>query len=207
MYIPPAFRDDDHESLMATIRAARLATLATATAEGPLATPLPLLLNESEGEHGTIYGHVAKANPQWRAPVLGDGLAIFMGPDAYVTPAWYQTKQETGKVVPTWNYLAVHAYGPIEFFEDADRLLEIVTRLTNLHEGGRPSPWSVSDAPPDFIQAQLKGIVGLRMPITRLDGKRKMSQNRNAADRAGVATGLAASDRPSDREVAALIPS
>ncbi|TIM61706.1 MAG: FMN-binding negative transcriptional regulator, partial [Mesorhizobium sp.] len=191
MYIPPAFRDDNRESLMATIRAARLATLVTATAEGPQATPLPLLLNESEGEHGTIYGHVAKANPQWRAPVLGDGLAIFMGPDAYVTPAWYQTKQETGKVVPTWNYLAVHAYGPIDFFGDADRLLEIVTRLTNLHEGGRPSPWSVSDAPPDFIQAQLKGIVGLRMPITRLQGKRKMSQNRNAADRAGVATGLA----------------
>ncbi|RUV07388.1 FMN-binding negative transcriptional regulator [Mesorhizobium sp. M1A.F.Ca.IN.020.06.1.1] len=207
MYIPPAFRDDNRESLMATIRAARLATLVTATAEGPQATPLPLLLNESEGEHGTIYGHVAKANPQWRAPVLGDGLAIFMGPDAYVTPAWYQTKQETGKVVPTWNYLAVHAYGPIEFFEDADRLLEIVTRLTNLHEGGRPSPWSVSDAPPDFIQAQLKGIVGLRMPITRLQGKRKMSQNRNAADRAGVATGLAASDRPSDRDVAQMIPS
>ncbi|PBB34969.1 FMN-binding negative transcriptional regulator [Mesorhizobium sp. WSM3882] len=207
MYIPPAFRDDNRESLMATIRAARLATLVTATAEGPQATPLPLLLKESEGEHGTIYGHVAKANPQWRAPVLGDGLAIFMGPDAYVTPAWYQTKQETGKVVPTWNYLAVHAYGPIEFFEDADRLLEIVTRLTNLHEGGRPSPWSVSDAPPDFIQAQLKGIVGLRMPITRLQGKRKMSQNRNAADRAGVATGLAASDRPSDRDVAQMIPS
>ncbi|TIO15761.1 MAG: FMN-binding negative transcriptional regulator [Mesorhizobium sp.] len=207
MYIPPAFRDDNRESLMATIRAARLATLVTATAEGPQATPLPLLLNESEGEHGTIYGHVAKANPQWRAPVLGDGLAIFMGPDAYVTPAWYQTKQETGKVVPTWNYLAVHAYGPIDFFEDADRLLEIVTRLTNLHEGGRPSPWSVSDAPPDFIQAQLKGIVGFRMPITRLQGKRKMSQNRNAADRAGVATGLAASDRPWDRDVAQLIPS
>ncbi|RWM98909.1 MAG: FMN-binding negative transcriptional regulator [Mesorhizobium sp.] len=207
MYIPPAFRDDNRESLMATIRAARLATLVTATAEGPQATPLPLLLNESEGEHGTIYGHVAKANPQWRAPVLGDGLAIFMGPDAYVTPAWYQTKQETGKVVPTWNYLAVHAYGPIDFFEGADRLLEIVTRLTNLHEGGRPSPWSVSDAPPDFIQAQLKGIVGLRMQITRLQGKRKMSQNRNAADRAGVATGLAASDRPSDRDVAQLIPS
>ncbi|AZO70808.1 MAG: FMN-binding negative transcriptional regulator [Mesorhizobium sp.] len=207
MYIPPAFRDDDTESLRATIRAARLATLVTATAEGPRATPLPLFLDDSEGEHGVIYGHVAKANPQWRAPVLGDGLAIFMGPDAYVTPAWYQAKQETGKVVPTWNYVAVHAYGPIEFFEDADRLLDVVTRLTNLHEGGRAAPWSVSDAPPDFIQSQLKGIVGLRLPITRLEGKRKMSQNRNAADRAGVVSGLAASDRPSDREVAALIPS
>ena len=206
MYTPPAFRDDDHESLTATICAARLAILVTATADGPLATPLPLLLDESEGEHGTIYGHVAKANPQWRAPVLGDGMAIFMGPDAYVTPAWYQTKQETGKVVPTWNYVAIHAYGPVEFFEDADRLLEVVTRLTNLHEGGRASPWSVSDAPPDFIQSQLKGIVGLRMPVARLEGKRKMSQNRNATDRAGVASGLAASDRPSDREVAPLIP-
>ncbi|RWA72590.1 FMN-binding negative transcriptional regulator [Mesorhizobium sp.] len=207
MYIPPAFRDDDHESLSATIRAARLATLVTATAEGPLATPLPLFLDETEGEQGVIYGHVAKANPQWRAPPLGEGLAIFMGPDAYVTPAWYQTKQETGKVVPTWNYVAVHAYGPVEFFEDADRLLDVVTRLTNLHEVGLASSWAVSDAPMDFIQAQLKGIVGLRMPITRLEGKRKMSQNRNAADRAGVASGLAASDRPSDREVAPLIPS
>ena len=207
MYIPPAFRDDDHESLAATIRAARLATLVTATEEGPLATPLPLFLDESEGEHGVIYGHVAKANPQWRVRPLGEGLAIFMGPDGYVTPAWYQTKLETGKVVPTWNYVAVHAYGPVEFFEDADRLLQVVTRLTNLHEGERASPWSVSDAPPDFIQSQLKGIVGLRMPLTRLEGKRKMSQNRNAADRAGVVSGLSASDRPSDREVAPLIPS
>lgn len=206
MYTPPAFRDDDRESLTATIRAARLAILVTATAEGPLATPLPLFLDENEGEHGVIYGHVAKANPQWRAPPLGDALAMFTGPDAYVTPAWYQTKQETGKVVPTWNYVAVHAHGPIEFFEDADRLLEVVTRLTNLHEGERAAPWAVSDAPADFIQSQLKGIVGLRMPITKLEGKRKMSQNRNAADRAGVVSGLSSSDRPSDREVAPLIP-
>lgn len=206
MYIPPAFRDDDKESIIATIRAARLATLVTATAEGLLATPLPLLFDESDGEHGVIYGHVAKANPQWRAPVLGEGLAMFMGPDAYVTPTWYETKRETGKVVPTWNYVAVHAYGPVEFFEDADRLLEVVTRLTNRHEGERASPWAVSDAPPDYIQAQLRGIVGLRMPVTRLEGKRKMSQNRNAADRAGVVEGLSASERPSDREVAPLIP-
>ena len=129
MYTPPAFRDDDKESLRATIRAARLATLVTATAEGPLATPLPLFLDESKGEHGTIYGHVAKANPQWRVPPLGDGLAMFMGPNAYVTPAWYATKQESGKVVPTWNYAAVHAYGPIEFFEDADRLLDEIGRV------------------------------------------------------------------------------
>jgi len=206
MYTPPAFRDDDLRSLRATIRAARLAILVTATAEGPLATNLPLLLDENEGEHGVIYGHVAKANPHWRVPPVGEALAMFMGPDAYVTPAWYQTKQETGLVVPTWNYVAVHAHGPIEFFEDADRLLEVVTRLTNLHEGERSAPWAVSDAPAEFIQSQLKGIVGLRMPITRLEGKRKMSQNRNEADRAGVVSGLSSSDRPSDREVAPLIP-
>ena len=207
MYTPPAFRDDDRDSLIATIRAARLANFVTATAEGPLATPLPLLLDAREGEHGVIYGHLARANPQWRAPTLGNGLAIFMGPDAYVTPSWYATKRETGKVVPTWNYVAVHASGPVEFFEDPERLLEVVKRLTALHEGERASPWAVSDAPPEFVQAQLRGIVGLRMPVARLEGKRKMSQNRNAADRAGVAEGLAASGRPSDRHVAALIPS
>ncbi|MET0742371.1 MAG: FMN-binding negative transcriptional regulator, partial [Microvirga sp.] len=202
----PAFREDDRATVLAAIRAARLATFVTATAEGPLATPLPLFLDEAEGEHGVIYGHLAKANPQWRIPPVGEGLAIFTGPDAYVTPAWYETKQETGKVVPTWNYAAVHAHGPIEFFTDARRLLEVVTRLTELHEGSRPAPWAVDDAPADFIASQLRGIVGLRMPITRLEGKHKMSQNRTAADRAGVAAGLAASPRATDREVAGLIP-
>lgn len=206
MYTPPAFRDDDKESLTATIRAARLANFITATAEGPLATPLPLLLDDSEGEHGVIYGHLAKANPQWRIAPVGEALAIFMGPDAYVTPSWYATKQETGKVVPTWNYVAVHAHGPVEFFEDARRLLEIVNRLTDHHEGTRAAPWAVSDAPPDFVDAQLRGIIGIRMPITRIVGKRKMSQNRNPADRAGVAAGLTASERQSDRAVASLIP-
>jgi transcriptional regulator len=206
MYTPPTFRDDDRESLLATIRAARLANFVTATADGPMVTPLPLFLDESDGEHGVIYGHLAKANPQWRAPPLGEGLAIFMGLDAYVTPAWYATKAETGKVVPTWNYVAVHAHGPVEFFHDPDRLLDAVTRLTKLYEQPRAAPWAVTDAPADFIAAQLRGIVGVRMPITRIEGKRKMSQNRNAADRAGVAAGLAASERPSEREAAALIP-
>lgn len=207
MYTPLAFRNDDRGSLIATIRAARLANFVTATAEGPLATPLPLFLDESEGERGVIYGHLARANPQWRVPTLGHGLAIFMGPDAYVTPSWYATKEETGKVVPTWNYVAVHASGPVEFFDDPERLLGVVKRLTDLHEGERASPWAVSDAPPEFVRAQLRGIVGLRMPVAQLEGKRKMSQNRNAADRAGVAAGLAASERAFDREVAALIPS
>lgn len=206
MYVPPAFAEDDVAVLHASMRAARLANLVTATAEGLVASPLPLLLDETEGSQGVLYGHLARANPQWRAAPLGEAMALFMGPDAYVTPSWYATKRETGKVVPTWNYVAVHAYGPVEFFEDAGRLLEVVTRLTNLHEGPRAEPWAVADAPEPFIRSQLRGIVGLRMPITRLEGKRKLSQNRNAADRAGVAAGLAASNRATDRQVAALIP-
>jgi transcriptional regulator len=206
MYTPPAFKDDDLDSIRATIRAARLANLVTATADGPIATPLPLFLDESEGERGVLYGHVAKANPQWRAAPIGDALAIFMGPEAYVTPSWYATKQETGKVVPTWNYIAVHAYGPVEFFEEAERLLQVVTRLTNRHEQSRAEPWTVSDAPGDFVAAQLRGIVGVRIPVTRFEGKRKMSQNRHETDRIRVAAGLAASDNPQDREVAPLIP-
>jgi transcriptional regulator len=206
MYVPPAFKDDDVASIRATIRAARLANLITATAEGPVATPLPLFLDETEGEHGTLYGHLAKANPQWRLAPIGEALAIFMGPEAYVTPSWYATKQETGKVVPTWNYIAVHAYGPVEFFQEPERLLDVVTRLTSKHEGSRAKPWAVGDAPADFIAAQLKGIVGLRIPVVRLEGKRKMSQNRPEADRIGVAAGLAASENPEDRQVAPLIP-
>jgi transcriptional regulator len=133
-------------------------------------------------------------------------MALFMGPDAYVSPSWYAAKREHGKVVPTWNYVAVHAYGPVEFFEDPERLLEVVTRLTELHERPRAEPWAVSDAPAPFVRAQLKAIVGLRLPIARIEGKRKMSQNRSAADRAGVAAGLAASERASERAAAALIP-
>ena len=206
MYTPPAFRDEDSESIRATIRASRLSTLVTATADGLMATPLPLYLDESEGPQGTIYGHLAKANPQWRAAPTAEALAIFMGPDAYVTPSWYETKRETGKVVPTWNYAAVHAYGPVEFFEDAERLHDVVSRLTKLYERPRAEPWEVDDAPAEFVAAQLRGIVGLRLPIARLAAKLKMSQNRNEADRTGVASGLAASDRPGDQAVAGLIP-
>jgi len=147
MYTPPAFREDDPEALRAMIREARLCNLVTATAEGLMSTPLPLYLVPDEGEHGTLYGHMAKANPQWKAAPIGDALAIFMGPDAYITPSWYASKKEHGRVVPTWNYLAVAAYGPVEFFEEADRLREVVTRLTDLYEQQRSDPWSVSDAP------------------------------------------------------------
>jgi transcriptional regulator len=206
MYMPPAFKDDDVENIRATIRSARLANLVTATAEGPIATPLPLFLDETEGARGVLYGHLAKANPQWRSAPTGEALAIFMGPDAYVTPSWYATKQKTGKVVPTWNYIAVHAYGPVEFFQEPERLLEVVTRLTNIQETSRAKPWAVGDAPADFIASQLRGIIGVRIPVTRFEGKRKMSQNRPEADRIGVAAGLAASEKPQDRDVAPLIP-
>lgn len=206
MYLPPAFKNEDHESILAIMKASRLANLVTATADGPMVTPLPLLLDESEGEFGVLYGHIAKANPHWRLEPTGEALAIFMGPDAYITPSWFVTKQETGKVVPTWNYVTVHAHGPVEFFHDSERLLQTVTRLTRLHEGSRSEPWEVHDAPEDYIASQLRGIVGLRMPITRLEGKMKMSQNRSEADRRGVATGLAESNHPTDVLSARLIP-
>lgn len=206
MYVPPAFREDDLPTLHALMRETRLANLVTATDQGLMATPLPLFLAPDEGPCGTLYGHLARANPQWKQQSLGEAMVLFTGPEAYVSPSWYASKEEHGKVVPTWNYIAAHAYGPAEFFDDADRLLEVVTRLTDLHEGRRAAPWAVADAPVDFIRAQLRGIVGLRLPITRIQGKRKMSQNRSTEDRAGVAAGLAASDQNADREVAALIP-
>jgi transcriptional regulator len=206
MYVPPAFREDDLAALHGTMREARLANLVTATCEGLMTTPLPLFLATEEGPYGTLYGHLARANPHWRLSPVGEAMALFMGPDAYVSPSWYPSKQEHHRVVPTWNYVAVQAHGPAEFFEDADRLLDFVTRLTDLHERPRAQPWAVADAPPDFIRAQLKGIVGLRLPITRLEGKRKMSQNRPEADRRGVAAGLAESERPGERAAAKLIP-
>jgi transcriptional regulator len=206
MYTPPAFREDDPATLREMMRAARLATLVTATAEGLAATPLPLLLDETEGPLGTLYGHVARANPQWARSPVAEALAVFMGPDAYVSPSWYAAKREHGRVVPTWNYVAVHAHGPVEFFDDEARLREVVTRLTNLYEAARAEPWSVTDAPEGFVRSQLRGIVGLRLPVTRLEGKRKLSQNRPEADREGVVAGLAASTREDDRRVAPMIP-
>ncbi|WP_210529590.1 FMN-binding negative transcriptional regulator [Rubellimicrobium arenae] len=206
MYTPPAFRLEDLAELHRTMQAVPLATFVTATDQGLLATPLPLFLVPDEGRLGTLYGHLARANPQATLAASTEAMVLFTGPDAYVTPAWYATKPETGRVVPTWNYLAVHAYGVPEIFEDQGRLLDVVTRLTDLHEGRRAEPWSVADAPAAFIQGQLRGIVGLRLPIARIEGKLKMSQNRSAADRAGVKAGLAASPRSEDRDAAALIP-
>jgi transcriptional regulator len=191
MYVPPHFLEDDKAALHRAIGETRLATLVTLGSEGLEASHVPILLDEGEGPYGTIRGHLARANPQWRrASAETPGLAMFLGPDAYVSPNWYATKRETGKVVPTWNYLAIHAYGRVEFFEDAERLRAIVTSLTQRHEGRREKPWAVSDAPEDYIRAQLRGIVGFRLPIERLEGKWKLSQNRPEADRRGVVEGL-----------------
>jgi transcriptional regulator len=192
MYVPPQFAEDRLDVLQDAIRRTGLANLVTVGPDGLIASPLPLMLDAADGPYGVLYGHLAKANPQWRVTPAVDALAIFMGPDAYVSPGWYETKRETGKVVPTWNYITVHASGPVSFFEDATELLDVVTRLTERHEAGRADPWAVSDAPAPFVASQLKGIVGFRMPIRVLQGKWKLSQNRPLADRVGVRAGMAA---------------
>ena len=193
MYVPPLFKEDRIDVLHASILGSGLATLVTLTTDGLIASHVPMLLDSDPAPYGTLLGHVARPNPQARGAVPGvQALAIFQGPDAYITPSWYATKRENGKVVPTWNYVTIHAYGPVEFFDDTERLRAIVTRLTERQEAARAEPWAVSDAPADFIDGMLRGIVGFALPIARLEGKWKMSQNRPAQDRAGVITGLEA---------------
>ena len=206
MYMPPAFRQQERSAIVTAIQACHLANLVTATADGPMASPLPFLYDPDEGEFGTLYAHLARANPQWKAAPFGDALVIFMGPDAYVSPSYYPSKAEHGKVVPTWNYVSIHALGPVEFFEDRDRLHAVVERLTAHHEAVREKAWQVSDAPEDYIASQLKGIVGVRIEVRALEGKWKMSQNRNDADKAGVKVGLATSEDPMENQVSRMIP-
>ncbi|GAA0286865.1 MULTISPECIES: FMN-binding negative transcriptional regulator [Pseudomonas] len=207
MYTPRAFALDDLPEIQQLIQHTRLAQLVSVGEHGLQASHLPLLLNPDEGANGTLYGHMAKANPQWRDLQNGaEALVIFAGADAYVSPAFYPAKAEHGKVVPTWNYLAVHAYGKAEVFTDAERLLAVVSALTDRHEGGRPQPWAVSDAPADYIDGMLKAIVGFALPIERVIGKRKLSQNRSQADINGVRNGLAASDDVRDQTLARFIP-
>ncbi|APU28280.1 FMN-binding negative transcriptional regulator [Ectopseudomonas chengduensis] len=204
MYCPAAFRQDDLPSLHAQIQASGLAIVTSTGAQGLQASHLPLLLEPGEGEFGTLYGHFARANPHWRD--LADGaeaLAVFSGPDAYVHPGWYPAKAEHGKVVPTWNYIAVHAWGQAEVFDEPERLLQLVSRLSDRHEQGRAQPWAVEDAPRDYIDIMLRAIVGFALPIRRIEGKWKLSQNRSTLDQAGVRTGLATSNNPRDHELAA----
>jgi transcriptional regulator len=191
MYLPAHFAEPRLDVLHRALRASGLATLVTAGPAGLDASHLPFILDSTPGPLGRLIGHLARANPQWQVPSgPQDALAIFLGPDAYVTPSWYATKGETGKVVPTWNYLAIHAHGRLAYFHDSNRLRELVTRLTDRHEATRPSPWAVSDAPVEYVETMLKGIVGVELTITRLEGKWKASQNRSEADRDGVEEGL-----------------
>ncbi|MFI8982850.1 FMN-binding negative transcriptional regulator [Ectopseudomonas khazarica] len=203
MYCPSAFRQDDLATLHQQIQASGLALLSSAGEQGLQASHLPLLLEPHEGEFGTLYGHFARANPHWRDLATGtEALVVFSGADGYVHPGWYPAKAEHGKVVPTWNYIAVHAWGQAEVFDDAERLLRLVSRLSERHEQGRARPWAVSDAPRAYIDAMLRAIVGFALPIRRIEGKWKLSQNRSASDQAGVRAGLAESVRASDRELA-----
>jgi transcriptional regulator len=207
MYTPSAFALKDLHELQQQILGTRLALLVTHGEQGLQASHLPLLLNTDEGPNGTLYGHFAKANPQWKELQNGaEALVIFAGADAYVSPGFYPSKSEHGKVVPTWNYVAVHAYGSAQVFTDADRLRTLVSALTDRHEAGRAQPWKVADAPADYIDGMLKAIVGFALPIQRLEGKRKLSQNRNTADIAGVREGLAASPDAHDQALAHLMP-
>jgi transcriptional regulator len=191
MYTPKAFEVNDLPLLQDAMRQSGLATLVTNTSQGLIATHLPVLLDPSRGEFGTLRGHVSRANVQWHetAPEA-EALIIFLGLDSYITPNWYAAKKETGRVVPTWNYAAIHAYGPVTFFEDTERLRAVVTDLTQKHEASFPAPWAVSDAPQVYIDSQLKAIVGFELPIVRLEGKQKFNQNRPEEDRQGVMEGL-----------------
>ena len=197
MYDVEAFREERIDVMHALIKAHPLATLVTLTAQGIEANHIPLLIDAEptalDTPFGVLRGHVARANPIWRTQSAGgDALAVFQGPQGYITPSWYPSKSQHGKVVPTWNYAVVHAHGPLNFIEDAPWLRKLVTRLTVSQESPRAQPWQVSDAPPDYVDTMLKAIVGIEMPVRRLQGKWKMSQNRLPQDRAGVMEALEA---------------
>jgi transcriptional regulator len=191
MYLPTHFTETRPELLHALMREHPLATLVVPTAAGLVANPLPLMLRES-GDGLKLVGHVARANDVWRQPPAGEALAVFTAAQGYVSPAWYPSKAEHGKVVPTWNYATVHAHGTLRWIDDTAWLHELVSALTDRHEALRAKPWHVSDAPDDYVQQMLRAIVGLELTVTRLEGKFKLSQNRAAADREGVVQGLSA---------------
>ena len=206
MYIPSTNAEHRLDVMFDFIEAHPLGALVTATDEGLFATHLPLVLDRTQGPFGTLRGHVARANAHHRlAAAATEALVIFTGPDAYVTPAWYASKAEHGKVVPTWNYVAVHAAGTPRWVEDPAWLHEHLQSLVAVHEGGRSQPWVIEDAPADYIAAQVRAIVGFELEVVRMEGKWKMSQNRPAADIDGVVRGLGASPHAREREVGALV--
>lgn len=208
MYLPALFHETRTPVLHDLIRAHPFAVLVTLDATGLVANHLPMEIDATAGPLGTLRGHVARANPVWKVhrPDAG-AMAVFQGPQCYITPSHYATKAATGKVVPTWNYATVHAHGPLRVIEDAAWLRRFVEQLTDRHEATRAAgeaPWQVSDAPEAFIDTMLQAIVGIELPIARLEGKWKVSQNRPAEDRAGVVAGLEAGD-PMQRAMAELV--
>jgi transcriptional regulator len=190
MYLPRHFEQTDAAALAALMHDHPLATLIVATADGPTADLIPLEFHADVGPHGTLRGHVARANPLWRHAGAA-ALAVFQGPQAYVSPNWYPSKREHGKVVPTWNYTMVQARGALRALDDAAWVRDFVGRLTGRHEATQPAPWAVTDAPDDYVRQMVGAIVGIEIELTSLRGKWKVSQNRSAADRAGTAAGLA----------------
>ncbi len=199
MYTPPHFAEHDPDAIAALIEGARLGLLVTHGPQGLYATHLPFL---HDRERNRLVGHIARANPHPARAGDDDALVVLTGPEAYVSPAWYPSKAADGRQVPTWNYEAVHLYGRLQWFDDPARLLEVVRRLSDRHERGRAEPWSVDDAPADYVERLLRGIVGVELHVTRVEAKRKMSQNKPESDRSGVVEGLASSPDPRDRLVA-----
>ena len=208
MYVPSHFAPAGDDEVAAFVRTAAAADLVTFDGTQLVASLLPVLWEPSAGagEHGRLLGHMALVNPQWSTSVPGvPALAIVHGPQAYISPAWYESKREHGRVVPTWNYTSVHFTGPVTFHRDPEWLRDLVTRLTDRHEDGRPDRWRVTDAPEKYLDGQLRAIVGVEMAITSVEAKAKLSQNRPEADRAGVIDGLRAEQAPGAGEIAVLM--
>jgi transcriptional regulator len=205
-YLPSHFEETDSATLHALVRAHPLATWVVHHQGELLVNHIPFLLDAQLGEHGTLVGHVARANPVWQALAEGaSSVAVFTGAQAYVSPNWYPSKHAHGKAVPTWNYATVHAHGVPRAFNDPTRVLDVVTRLTQTHEAAQALPWQVADAPADFVASLLKAIVGIEIPVQRWIGKWKVSQNRPAADQQGVAAGLKGLGHESAAQMAALV--
>lgn len=202
MYIPRWYREDRLEVLQAEIERISFGTLITDGKSGLMASHVPFLVDRSRGMKGTLFGHIARGNSQWReTPYEAEGLAVFLGPDAYISPRWYETTKKTGKVVPTWNYIAIQARGPVTFFEEKKKLKEFVTLLTRHHEADARAPWEVEGAPASYIEGELRSIVGFELEISKIEGKWKLSQNRPEADKEGAKAGLKRRGRPNDLAV------
>lgn len=206
MHIPAPFLESRTETLHELMQAHPLGLLVTNCRSGLQASPLPFLLYSDEGEFGVLRAHMAKANAHWQALIgLAECLVVFQGPEGYVTPSWYPGKAETHRAVPTWNYATAHAWGRPVVTEDANWLFRLLNDLTSQHEKQRLQPWSVRDIPDDYLASQLKAIIGIEIPIQRIEGKFKMSQNRNDGDRAGVVRGLRDEHDPHRNETMACM--